>query len=342
MTATDWTQDDQQLLDHIQKFLLPLALPHTNLLSDAVLNVIKTGRETGSLNDIRLVRTALSELRQTFKAFVPYRDARKVDIFGSARTSPDDPDYHLAEEFAQKITQQGFMVITGAGNGIMEAGNKGSEMNMSFGVNINLPFEQRANHYIVEDPKLVSYKYFFNRKLAFVRESDATVLFPGGFGTLDEAFEVLTLIQNGRCAPRPVVLMSGPKNPYWEKWLEFVNECLLTPRYISADDLFTFSISHSAEDAVRKIVDFYRVYHSIRYVGKTVYMRLNKELPKTIFHELRSRFQSWVVDGEFNLLEPHSAPDDNKVYMDKWRLVFKFNKMDFGKIYELIGFINEQ
>jgi uncharacterized protein (TIGR00730 family) len=246
----------------------------------------------------------------------------------------------MAELFSKKITQKGFMVITGAGGGVMEAGNKGSEMNMSFGLNINLPFEQKANPYIAEDPKLVSYKYFFDRKLAFVRESDATVLFPGGFGTMDEGFEVLTLLQNGRCAPRPVILMSDPKSRYWELWIEFVRSALLKFNYISEEDMNLFALSKDADEATELITRFYSRYHSVRYVGKTSYLRLNSAIPKHSLSRLEQEFSELVLPKTLSLYEPHKCPDDARDYPDKWRLSFRSEKMNFGKLYELIQFIN--
>ena len=205
--------------------------------------------------DWKLLSRSIKEFRKSFQAFTPYRNKRKVAIFGSARTPEKDPLFKMAEEFSRDITRNDFMVITGAGGGIMEAGNKGGG-DESFGVNIKLPFEQSANDYIRKSKKLVSYNYFFIRKLMFIKESDATVLFPGGFGTLDEAYEGLTLIQTGKSLPRPILLMQNPGDDYWQTWVSFFSEIMLRDKYISPDDMDLFSICESNEEAINIITSF--------------------------------------------------------------------------------------
>ena len=211
--------------------------------------------------DWKLLSRSIKELKNSFQAFTPFRGKRKVAIFGSARTAEDNPLFKMAEEFSRDIAKQDFMVITGAGGGIMEAGNKGAG-DESFGVNIKLPFEQSANDYIKTSSKLVSYNYFFIRKLMFIKESDATVLFPGGFGTLDEAYEGLTLIQTGKSLPRPIILMQNKGDDYWQTWVSFFTDIMLRDKYISPDDMDLFSICESNDAAIDTITAFYKTYHS--------------------------------------------------------------------------------
>src|SRR5882762_7883636 len=223
-------------------------------------------RDKANRGDVKLLSTALRELRYAFKVFAPYRGRRKVTVFGSARTPTSDPGYKQAVEFGRRLAQEGFMVVTGAASGIMEAGHVGAGRENSIGVNILLPFEQSANSVIAGDTKLMHLKYFFTRKLLFVKESDAVVLFPGGFGTMDEGFEVLTLVQTGKSHLFPIVLVDAPGDDYWDRWLTFVKEVLDKRGLISPADLSLFRRTDSADEAVAEIVGFYRVYHSMRYV----------------------------------------------------------------------------
>ncbi len=296
--------------------------------------------QTNDSQDINIIKHTLRELLSAFKVFLPYRDVRKVAIFGSARTPADHPAYQLTEAFARLITHKGYMVITGAGGGIMEAGNRGSEVNMSFGANIILPFEQAPNPYIDTSSKLVSFKYFFNRKLTFIRESDATVLCPGGFGTHDEAFEVLTLVQTGRCAPRPVVLLAPNGDDYWYRWIEFVQSELLGKQYISEDDLFLYRHVHTAQDAVDHIIRFYRRYHSIRYHNDLTIIRLNTPLPPEALREMTTKFKSLLVKGDIEQVMPSELGFDADVYPDLPRLLIYYNRNTFGRLYQLIDYIN--
>ena len=228
--------------------------------------VAKLGMEHDDLGDFKLVNTTLKELRHSFRVFHPYRTKRKVIVFGSARTQENDPNYALAQEISRQLVRQGFMMISGAGPGIMEAVNRGAGKANSFGVNIKLPFEQSANPYIIDDPKLIQCKYFFTRKLIFVKESDATVLFPGGFGTQDEGFEMLTLFQTGTTRPRPIVLLEDKNSDYWKIWLDFVDSVLIERGFVSKDDCKLFQVAASAVEVVKYVTDFFRVYHSLRYV----------------------------------------------------------------------------
>jgi len=303
-----------------------------------IIKLIKDGRHDAT--DLRIIDRSIYELRKTFQVFYPYRDARKVCIFGSARTPEDHPEFKLAESFSNLVTKAGYMVITGAGGGIMEAGNKGAEVGKHFGVNIDLPFEQSPNPYIAHDSKLVNYKYFFNRKLTFIRESDAVVLCPGGYGTHDEGFEILTLLQNGRSAPRPLILLCEEDNPYWDDWIEYVSEHLLKEGYVSDYDMHLFDRVHSATHAVQIIESFYSTYHSTRYFGNLAVLRLNNPLDTSDISTLNHEFSHIVTEGEIDYFEPNTFNIDEP-YNEKYRIVFQFNMKQFGELTRLIRRVNE-
>ncbi len=330
----EWMEELQILMRGVEGQYQPLA-QHMSVAA------VRLTQEDPEIHDLNLVDTTLDELRRAFKVFLPYRDIRKVCLFGSARTREDDEDYQMALRFSEQITQKGFMMITGAGPGIMEAGNRGAVQDMSFGLNIHLPFEQAPNPYIANDSKLVSFKYFFNRKLVFLKESDATVLFPGGFGTHDEGFESLTLLQTGRCAPRPVILLSKPNDTYWKKWEDFVVTELCDKGFISREDLSLFSLATSAEEAVELTQLFYKNYHSIRYFRDLAVMRLNTALSPDVLKELNGRFKDLLLTGEFQMAALDQVALDRAVYLDKPRLIFRFDKMAYGRLCELIWFINK-
>src|SRR5438270_1239804 len=233
-------------------------------------------RDQANRGDVKLLSTALKELRYAFKVFAPYRQRRKVTVFGSARLSADHPAYAQAVEFSRRMAEARFMVITGAASGIMEAGHVGAGRENSIGVNILLPFEQDANAVIAGDAKLMHLKYFFTRKLLFVKESDAVALFPGGFGTLDEGFEVLTLVQTGKSHLFPIIMLDAPGGDYWRRWDAYVREVLLERALISPADLALYKVTDSVDEAVAEVQDFYRVYHSMRYVRDDLLLRLQR------------------------------------------------------------------
>jgi uncharacterized protein (TIGR00730 family) len=332
--------DFKALSESLENALLACDPTHQNVICDLLQSALKLATETHEPHDLTLISSTLKELRRSFKLFSPYRDIRKVCLFGSARTPEDDPNYILAHRYSELITQKGWMVITGAGPGIMEAGNKGALPDTSFGVNINLPFEQHPNPYIANSSKLTSFKYFFNRKVSFLRESDATVLFPGGFGTHDEGFEVLTLLQTGRCAPRPLILVAHENDPYWEKWVNFIQTELCDPGYISPEDMHLFTRTDSAEEAVQQTQDFYRVFHSIRYFNDMAVIRLNQRLTASDLKAINSQFKDLCTDGQFELSDPDQFTLDRNDFNDKNRLIFKFDKMSYGRLCGLIRFIN--
>jgi hypothetical protein len=242
----------------------------------------------------------------------------------------------MAEEFARKITAKGYMVITGGGPGVMEAGNKGAPAGKDFALNIRLPFEQKPNPYINEKERLINFKYFFTRKLMFVKESNATLLFPGGFGTCDEGFEMLTLVQTGKSAPRPILLMEPKGSRYWSSWKRFIQEQLVGNGYINKDDLNLFKLVRNVDDAVRLIGDFYRVYHSIRYVGDLTVIRLNKALPARKISLLNREFKDILTGGEIREGGPAEEEIQKKEFLDLPRLIMNFNRRSFGRLLELI------
>ncbi|MCM8761553.1 MAG: TIGR00730 family Rossman fold protein [Candidatus Omnitrophica bacterium] len=315
--------------------------PETSrLLEEILTTVVKLGMESKDIGDLKLINNAMKELRYSFKVFAPYRDVRKVVIFGSARSKPSAAEYKMAEKFARKLSDSGYMVVTGGGGGIMEAGNKGTGPGGQFALNIRLPFEQKPNPYINEKEKLINFKYFFTRKLIFIKETDATALFPGGFGTHDEGFEILTLVQTGKSRPRPIVLLEPSGMGYWSSWKRFISGQLVNNGYIDAQDLKLYRITTDVDEAVRYIQDFYRVYHSIRYIGNLTVLRLNRELSPGKIADLNRRFSDILTGGEIRPSQALNAEVSKGEFVGLPRLVMKFNRRDYGRLYELISSIN--
>jgi len=306
--------------------------------------------------DWKIVTAALKEMRHSFRIFAPYasrrkvavfgsaRTERKVAVFGSARTEPESEAYITARTFAERIVRLGFMVITGAGRGIMQAVNEGAGRSESFGLNIELPWEQEANPVIEGDEKLINFHYFFTRKLEFIKESDALVLFPGGFGTLDETFELLTLIQCGRSPLVPIVMIDVPELNYWTKWLRFMQTSQLKNGFISKDDLYLWSITYDVDEACRIITNFYRNYHSQRWVRDKMVLRLTRELSESELSELRRDFTDIVTSGTIEQSAPLPGEADSNgeiEHRDLPRLVFRFDRRSFGRLRRLIERINQ-
>jgi uncharacterized protein (TIGR00730 family) len=263
-----------------------------------------------------------------------------VIIFGSARSKKTSAEYRMAEEFARKLTKKGYMIVTGGGSGVMEAGNKGALSGKEFALNIRLPFEQKPNPYIDEKDKIINFKYFFTRKLIFVKETDATALFPGGFGTHDEGFEMLTLIQTGKSRPRPVVMMEPDRSTYWAKWRHFIDTEMAKNGFISKEDFHLFYIARNVDEAIKYIEDFYRIYHSIRYVSGMTILRLNKEISHKMLAYLNKEFKDILTGGD---IRPSSPTEKEKIegeYLDLPRLAMKFNFCDYGRLYEMIHTLN--
>jgi uncharacterized protein (TIGR00730 family) len=311
------------------------------IVREMILASLKAGQEDDGRVDLKLMNTSLKEMRFTAKAFSPYRDVKKVTVFGSARTRPDETAYQMARLLGQKLAEAGYMVITGGGSGIMQAVNEGAGPDYSFGVNIRLPFEQRSNPVIEGGLRNISYKYFFNRKVAFLKESDAIVLFPGGFGTLDEAMETLTLVQTGKRNPVPLVLVEEPGGSYWIRWIEFVKETLLARGYISQSDLTLFERVDSAEDALQSINHFYARYHSLRYIDDHLVIRLTSGIEPQKVEELKVSFSDILrPDGEMCLSGPLPEEMDEPEIEHLPRLILDFKRDDFGRLRELIDALN--
>jgi uncharacterized protein (TIGR00730 family) len=299
-------------------------------------------RDHASRGDIKLMATAVRELRYCFKVFAGYRGRRKAAVFGSARTRPDHPSYIAAEEFGHRMVEAGWMVITGAGGGIMEAGHRGAGRNNSFGLNILLPFEQSANSVVQGDPKLVTMRYFFTRKLMFIKESDAVVLFPGGFGTHDEAFEALTLIQTGKSHIFPIVMVDEPGGNYWKLWQRFIEDSLLARGYISPADMNLFRVTDSVEEAAKQVTDFYRVYHSMRYVQGDLVLRLQTPLSNRFLDQIKWTFADILAAGTFQQVEALPEEANEPELFDMPRLKFRFDRHAVGRLRQLIDAINAE
>ena len=278
---------EKLLTDYLSTF----EFQNKSVIHEMILSLVELAKQNFDVSDINIIKQSIYELRKSYKVFARYRDTRKVSVFGSARCPESNLNYQLTLETVRAITELGYMIITGAGNGIMEAGNRGAVMNRDFGVNIELPFEQEPNEYIRDSNKLVSFKYFFNRKLIFVKESDAALFFPGGFGTHDEAFELLTLIQTGRCAPRPLIFMNYDDSEYWQRWFSFVEHELLGKEYISSGDMHMIEIYSDPKECVKSIQEFYKVYHSIRYHENLAVIRLNHALDSSQFMTIRDTYE---------------------------------------------------
>lgn len=310
------------------------------LLREILTTTVKLGRESGDKGDLKLANNTLKELRYSFKIFSPYRAVKKVIIFGSARSKKTSAEYKLAEEFARKLTAKGYMIVTGGGPGVMEAGNKGAKIGTEFALNIRLPFEQKPNPYIDEKDKIINFKYFFTRKLIFIKETDATALFPGGFGTNDEGFEMLTLIQTGKSKPRPIVLMEPKGSTYWKAWKHFINNQLVKNGFIQKEDFNLFRIVKTVDEAIKYIEDFYKVYHSIRYVAGLTVLRLNRKISGKTLKFINQKFKNILTSGEIEVSAPTNEEIQNGEYLNLPRLTMNFNLRDYGRFYEMIQVIN--
>ena len=274
--------------------------PHAEFLEEMIHSALRLIRNQTSRGDVKILNAALRELIYAFRVFAPYRGTRKVTIFGSARIADDSPEYLQAAAFAREVSAQGWMVITGGGGGIMKAGQDGAGRDQSFGVNIRLPFEQTANEIIQNDAKLITFRYFFTRKLVFLKETDAIALFPGGFGTMDEAFETLTLLQTGKSPLLPLVCVDREGGDYWHAWDAYVRGALLARGLISAEDLSLYRVTNRLDEAVSEIVTFYRNYHSSRYVGNRLVLRLHCAPTPDALARLEREFADILADGGFS------------------------------------------
>ena len=325
----------QQLIDLVDGIHRP------EIVREMIIASLKAGQEDDKGVDLKLMNTSLKEMRFTAKAFGPYRHIKKVTVFGSARTRPDETPFKMAYDLGKMLSESGYMVITGGGPGIMQAAHEGAGPDYSFGVNIRLPFEQKANPVIERDPKNINYKYFFNRKIAFLKESDAIVLFPGGFGTQDEAMETLTLVQTGKRNPVPIIFMDDPEDKYWTGWMNFMKGKLLSRGYISESDLALFEIVDSAHTAVQIINRFYSRYHSLRYIGDLLVIRLSSPMSEKKVKEVRDRFSDILrPKGKMVLSGPLPEESNEPESSNLSRLIIDFKRENFGRLRELIDVIN--
>ncbi|HYW19991.1 MAG TPA: LOG family protein [Nodularia sp. (in: cyanobacteria)] len=315
-------------------------LKNRQLIQQALATIVRLADSEIERLDWKILSSALADMERGFQLFYDYRHVRKVTIFGSARLSPETPEYQMALEFARAVCQLGFMVMTGGGGGIMQAGHEGAGRDNSFGLNIQLPFEQQANPFIEGDPKLIHFKYFFTRKLFLLKESDAVALFPGGFGTQDEAFECMTLSQTGKFGPVPVVLIDHPGGDYWRSWSEYINQQLVQKALVSPEDPSLYTVTDNLQVACNAITDFYRVYHSSRYVGEQLVIRLSADLSDAAVDKLNANFSDILVKGKItkSLALPQENQDET---MELPRLVLYFNQRDLGRLYQMIGVINQ-
>ncbi len=309
-------------------------------LSEMMITLTRLAADGCGRGELKILNRTLKELRYAFKVFAPYSGFRKVSIFGSARTKPDHPQYQAAMRFAKAMHEAGWMVITGAGDGIMRAGHYGATRESSFGVAISLPMEQETNDIIAGDEKLVNFKYFFTRKLLFIKEADAVVLFPGGFGTQDEGFEALTLVQTGKAEPVPIVLCDEPGGSYWEHWRNWVKSELLGKKMVNPEDLGLFLLTDDVNEAAREVLHFYRRYHSSRYVFDDLVIRMNTPLSDPFVAQLNKEFADIVNEPPIRQVQ-QALPEEAGEYGALPRLVFKFNHSSLGRLRALINAIND-
>ncbi|MCP3691307.1 MAG: TIGR00730 family Rossman fold protein [Planctomycetaceae bacterium] len=323
----------------------PVSKKHRRQIDDLIarirLSADKLAADKPARGDLKILSRTLRELRYAFKVFAPYRNCRKVTVFGSARTAPEEATYQQAVAFGKAMAERDWMVVTGAAAGIMEAGHVGAGREHSMGLNIMLPFEQEANPVIAGDHKLVNMKYFFTRKLMFVKECDAVVCLPGGFGTLDEALEVLTLLQTGKRDMVPVVLLDAPGGTYWKQLEQFFGEQLLGGGMISSMDSSLYLVTNDCQEAVDEVMDFFTVFHSMRYVHDRLVLRLETEVAPELFDDLNRYFKDLIVEGSLERSEALPEEKGEVDLKDLPRLVFHFNRRSHGRLRQLINSINQ-
>ncbi|HYT13758.1 MAG TPA: TIGR00730 family Rossman fold protein [Candidatus Nitrosopolaris sp.] len=306
---------------------------------ELLVTAIRMAEEPLSRLDRKLINASVKEMRYAFNVFSKYRDRKKVSVFGSARTPTGDPNYELAKQLGRRMAEAGWMVVTGAGPGIMSAANEGAGQESSFGVNIVLPFEAKPNPFIASDPKLINFKYFFTRKLMFMKEAEAFVLFPGGFGTLDELFELLTLSQTGKSDLHPIVMIEADTG-YWPAIDRTLNDVLLTRGYIDREDAGLYYLTESVDDAVAHIQRFYRIYHSQRYVDGKLILRLNTDIPDEKIDQVSQEFND-ILRGPIQRVGASSGERQDGDVPDLPRLKLDFDRSHFGRLRQLIDRLNE-
>lgn len=338
-TRTDDSESDVLPTEHETE----AELTHRSTLIEEIKETAdKLARDNATRGDLKILSRALRELRYAFKVFTPYRRNRKVTVFGSARTPKNDPAFLQSVEFGRLMAAEKWMVLTGAGGGIMEGAHVGAGKEMSMGVNIMLPFEQDPNPVIFKDEKLVHLKYFFTRKLLFVKEVHAVALFPGGFGTQDEAWEVLTLVQTGKRDLMPIVCIDEPGGTYWTAWLEFIKDALLSRHLISPEDLSLFKITDDPRVAVDEILRFYSVYNSMRYVRGRLVLRLHREPSDALLERLNVEFADILGSGRIEKVVTHRLEADDAHLSELPRLAFHFDRRNMGRLRQLVDCLNTE
>lgn len=338
---TNVNVNDSTILSHINELISSCGGDIESFDAKLVTQLIQTslklmidGHNTGQL---KLITRSIKEMRYAYRIFNKYREARCISIFGSARTPENHVDYLAAKEFSSRMAESGWMCITGAANGIMKAGLEGPKKEQSFGLSIRLPFENLANTVIEGDPKLINFRYFFTRKLMFMSHSSAMAAFPGGFGTLDELFEMLTLIQTGKANIIPIVLIEGKEGIFWEAWEHYLNEHLMRNGWISPEDKNLYYHSKSSDDAVQHILKFYRRYHSSRYVKENLVIRLTESLSHTQIAHLNQKYSRLIEKGNIEAIR--ALPEESD-HLHLPRLIFHHTRKDFGLLRQLIDEIN--
>ncbi len=334
---------DADLDQRIADLIAQLGDVHdTDLVFELIVSAVRLARDGTSRGDLKMANAALKEMRYGFTVFEPYRSARKAAIFGSARTTRDDPLYEQTVALARELAEADWMVITGAGPGIMEAGIEGAGAANSFGVSIRLPFEAATTQFLADDPKLVNFRYFFTRKVTFVKEAHAFVLLPGGFGTLDEAFELLTLVQTGKTVPAPIVLLDVPGGTYWSTWLQFVNRELRDRNYISPEDTEIVCITDDVHVALEEITTFYRNYHSLRFVEGDLVLRMHRLPSAARLAELNRDFGDILTRGEIEPVAASPAEIADHDVPDLARLRLHFDRHSYSRLQLLIKRLNDE
>jgi uncharacterized protein (TIGR00730 family) len=329
-------------LDALARELMPegASASQRRLVRSMLTTVSTLATEQTDVIDLKVADSALAEMAEAFRVFRPFRRERKVTIFGSARTQPDHPAYRHTRELASAMADADWMVVTGAGPGIMAAGMEGAGIDKSIGVNIRLPFEQGANTFIAQDPKLVEMRYFFTRKLMLIKESDGYVVMPGGFGTLDEGFELLTLLQTGKAEPAPVVMLDVPGGDYWEGWDEFLRSAVEPRGLVSPEDRALFLVTDDIAVATAEILGFYRNYQSCRWVGDLLVLRILVAPTSDELARLNREFADIVTTGSMRLSKPLPPERSDHDQLDFERLVFRFDKLHYGRLRQLINALN--
>ena len=341
-TKTAYSTGNADVDARIQQLVADWGCHHSGeYIQEMIMTVLKMGHDGISVGDLKLFNRSMKELRYAARTFAPYSKIRKVVAFGSARTPQDAPEAIAAEEFGRKIAEHHFMMITGGGEGIMGAAQRGAGRDRSFGLNIRLPFEQHANETIDGDRKLINFNYFFTRKLNFVKEAHAVALFPGGFGTMDEGFEVLTLMQTGKSRIIPVVLVDKPGGTYWKTWFNFLGDYLLKIGLVSADDFNLFKFTETVDDAIQEITHFYKNFHSYRWVGQRLVIRLNQSLTPQAVDDLNARFSNLLKKDPIIQGTALTAEQNEPDLIQLPRLILTPFRDNFGRLRRLIDAVNE-